>query len=289
MGIIIGLVVVLGMVFGGYALSGGSFHVILHALPLEGMMIGGASLGAFVVSNKKVIGMSTLKSFGTAFKGAYWKKQDYLDLLCLMFSITKLMKTKGMMVLEAHIEKPEESNLFTKYPKILHDHFAIDLICDTIRMMTMGMDNPYHHEDIIDKKLEQYHHEHAAPAHALQTVADGLPAIGIVAAVLGVIKTMSSITEPAEILGKMIGGALVGTFLGVFLGYCFIGPIASKLGQIYDGDQKFYLVIKEILIAHLRGNAPIVSVEIGRGNIAGYIQPSFAEMEEATNQVKIES
>lgn len=289
MGIIVGLLVVLFMVFGGYVLAGGSFTIIIKALPFELMMIGGAAIGAFVVSNKKTTGMGTLKAFGTAFKGTAWKKQDYLDLLCLMFLLTKTIKTNGMIALEAHIENPKESNIFNKYPKLLHDHFATDLICDTLRMMTMGFENPQQIEDAVEKKIEKYHHEHAAPAHALQSVADALPAIGIVAAVLGVIKTMASINEPPEILGKMIGGALVGTFLGVFLAYCIVGPISSKLMHIYDEDQQMYFIIRDILIAHLNGQPPIVAIEIGRGGIPGHLQPTFLEVEALLSEIKLES
>jgi len=289
MGIIVGLLIVMVMVFGGYVLAGGKFSIILKALPFEMMMIGGAATGAFIVANKKTTGFATLKAFGTAFKGTTWKKQDYLDLLCLMFTLTKMMKTSGMISVEAHIENPKESNVFNKYPKLLHDHFALDLICDTLRMFTMGFENPQQIEDAVEKKIEKYHHEHAGPAHALQSVADALPAIGIVAAVLGVIKTMASISEPPEVLGKMIGGALVGTFLGVFLAYCIVGPISSKLTHIYDEDQKIYFIIRDILIAHLNGQPPIVSVEIGRGGIPGHLQPTFAEVEALTSEIKLQS
>jgi chemotaxis protein MotA len=168
------------------------------------------------------------------------------------------------------------------------DHFAIDLICDTLRTMTMGMDNAYAIEDMIEKKLEKHHHEDAAAPHALQNMAEGLPAIGIVAAVLGVIKTMASITEPPEILGQMIGGALVGTFLGVFLSYCLVGPLGNKAMQSIDQDQQFYFIIRDVLVAHLKGLAPQLSMEIGRGNVPSVYQPTFAELETASSEVKAE-
>ena len=152
----------------------------------------------------------------------------------------------------------------------------------------MGMDSAHQVEDIIEKKLEKFHHEHTAPSGSLQTMADGLPAIGIVAAVLGVIKTMGSTNEPPEILGRMIGGALTGTFLGVFLSYCIVGPLATKLGQCYEEEQQFYFIIRDIIVAHLNGNAPQIAIEIGRGNIPGHLQPSFLEVEEATSQLKVE-
>jgi chemotaxis protein MotA len=280
---IVGIVVIFGMVFGGYVLAGGKFGVIIKSLPFEMMMIGGAATGAFLIGNGMPMVKQTGAACGKAFKGPKWSHQDFRDLLCLMFAITKTMKMKGLMALEAHIEKPAESPIFSRYPKILHDHFAIDFICDTLRMMSMDLTDPHQVEDAMEKQLEKHHHEALAPAEALQGVADALPALGIVAAVLGVIKTMASISEPPEILGKMIGGALVGTFLGVFLAYGFVGPMASRVKQIVGDDHQFYLIIRDVLVAHLHGNAAQISVEIGRGNVPSTVQPSFGELEDALN------
>jgi chemotaxis protein MotA len=277
---IIGIVVVFAMVFGSYIISGGKFAIITHAAPHEFMAIGGAALGAFLIANKGSVAKAAIKDVGKSFKGPKWKAQDYKDLLALLFSILKLVRTKGMVALEQHIENPEQSAIFQQYPKILHDHFAVDFICDTLRMITMNFEDPHQLEDMMEKQLEKHHHELVAPAHAIQTMADGIPALGIVAAVLGVIKTMGSISEPVEVLGALIGGALVGTFLGVFLAYGLVGPIASKLNQTYDQDHMFYLIIKSVLVSHLQGNAPQVSVEIGRGNIPTLYQPKFSEMEQ---------
>lgn len=282
---IIGIVVIFAMVFGGYLASGGSLKVIIKALPFELMMIGGAALGAFLVSNNGTVAKGTLKGVVQVFKGNKWKKQDYIDLLCLLFELLKLIKTKGMMAVEPHIEDAHNSDIFSKYPKIQHDHFACDFIADTLRMVTMNMDNPYQVEDAMQKQLDKHHHEVHAVTAAIQSVADALPALGIVAAVLGVIKTMSAITEPPEILGKMIGGALVGTFLGVFLAYGFVGPFSAKLGQVTEEDGQFYMIIRDILVAHLHNNPPQISVEIGRGNIPTHMQPSFAEMEDAQGNI----
>jgi chemotaxis protein MotA len=286
---IAGIILVLVCVFGIYIESGGKIEIIMHALPHELGMIGGASIGAYLVGNKGTIAKKTPKEFMKAFKGPKWKKQDYKDLLCLMFTLCKLMKSKGLIAVEQHIEKPEESTIFSQYPRIVHDHFSVDLICDTLRTLTMGVENPLQIEELIDKQLEKHHHEALAPGHAMQNMADGLPAIGIVAAVLGVIKTMASISEPPEILGKMIGGALVGTFLGVFLSYCLVGPLAAKNQAAHNEEQQFYFIIRDILVAHLKGMAPQVSVETGRGQIPSYYQPTFAEMEEATSAVKLEN
>ncbi|MAI89802.1 flagellar motor stator protein MotA [Ponticaulis sp.] len=280
---IIGILVVFGMVFGGFALAGGHFDVIIKAAPFEMMMIGGSAVGALLIGNSFKTVLGVLGGFGKAMAGPKWKPKDYTDLLSVLFVLTKTMKTKGVVAIEAHIENPKESRIFQEYPKILKDHFAIDLICDTLRMMTMNMEDPHQVEDAIEKQIEKHHHEAHAPAHALQGMADALPALGIVAAVLGIIKTMGAINQPPEYLGKLIGSALVGTFLGVFLAYGLVGPFAARMGEVIDEEGKFYQIIKDVLVAHLHGNAAQISVEIGRGNIPSPAQPSFAQLEEALN------
>ncbi|MBW8734117.1 MAG: flagellar motor stator protein MotA [Asticcacaulis sp.] len=282
---IIGIVLLFGLVFGSYLMSGGNMAPIIEAAPHELMCIGGAALAQTLIGNS----LTTLKGMGgglgKVFSGPKWKASDYRDLLALLFLLTKTMKSKGVIALESHIEKPHDSTIFNRFPKITKDHFAVDFICDTLRMMTMNLEDPHQVEDAMEKQLEKHHHEAHAPAHALQNMADALPALGIVAAVLGVIKTMGSITEPPEILGAMIGGALVGTFLGVFLAYGMVGPFASRLGGIVDEDGTFYKIIQAVLVAHLHGNAAQISVEIGRGNIPSDSQPSFLQMEEALNNI----
>ena len=280
---IIGIVLLFALVFGSYIISGGNMGVIMHALPHEMMAIGGAGVAAFLISNSVPVIKASLGGFGKVFAGPKWKAADYRDLLSLLFLLTKTMKSKGVIALESHIENPKESTIFSRFPKIMKDHFAIDFICDTLRMMTMNLEDPHQVEDAMEKQLEKHHHEALAPAGALQNLADALPALGIVAAVLGVIKTMGSITEPPEVLGGMIGGALVGTFLGVFLAYGMIGPFATRLKDIVEQDGAYYKIIQSVLVAHLHGNAAQISVEIGRGDIPSTAQPSFAEMEEALN------
>ncbi len=280
---IVGIVFVIVMVFGGYLLHGGSMGVIFTALPTELMTIFGGAIGAMIVGNSADTLKATFKGLKQVFAGPHWKEQDFKDMLCLLFTITKMIKSKGILVIESHIEKPEESTIFQKYPRILHDHFAVDFICDTLRMLSMNLDDPHQVFDAMESQLEKHHHEKLLPQQALQTMADGLPAIGIVAAVLGVIKTMSSVTEPPEVLGGMIASALVGTFLGVFLAYTLVGPFAVRLNQILGEEHQFYLIIRDVLVAHLNGNAPQVSVEIGRGNVPTKVQPSFFELEEALN------
>lgn len=280
---IVGLAIVFITVFGSFLLSGGDLAPVIEAAPLELVCIVGSGIGAMVIANSIDILKAVGAGFGKVASGPKWKKQDYTDLLLLLFSLTKLMKSKGVVALEAHIENPHNSTIFSRYPKINKDHHATDFICDTLRMMTMNLDDPHQVENAMEKQLEKHHHEaHGAP-HAIQNLADGLPALGIVAAVLGIIKTMGAITEPPAILGSMIGHALVGTFLGVFLAYGLVAPIAARLGQILDEEHQFYKIIQEVLVAHLHGNAAQVSVEIGRGSVPSFMQPSFAKLEEAIN------
>ncbi|MEZ5937193.1 MAG: flagellar motor stator protein MotA [Hyphomonadaceae bacterium] len=284
---IIGIVVVFAMVFGGFILAGGHLDVIIKAMPFELMMIGGAAIGSFLIGNSFKTVLAALGGFGKIMAGPKWKTKDYTDLLSLMFALTKTMKTKGVVAIEQHIENPKDSTIFQQYPKILKDHFATDLICDTLRMMTMNLEDPHQVEEMVEKQIEKHHHEAHAASHAIQNMADALPALGIVAAVLGIIKTMGAISQPPEYLGKLIGSALVGTFLGVFIAYGFVGPFAARMAQVIDEESAFYKIIKDILVAHLHGNAAQVSVEIGRGQIPSANQPSFAELEEALNAVTV--
>src|SRR5437868_678783 len=286
---IIGLVLLFGLVFGSFIISGGNVGVILHALPHEMMAIGGAAIAAFLISNSMTVIKGVGGGFGKIFAGPKWKAADYRDLLSLLFLLTKTMKSKGVIALESHIENPKESTIFSRFPKILKDHFAVDFICDTLRMMTMNLEDPHQVEDAMEAQLEKHHHESLAPSHALQSLADALPALGIVAAVLGVIKTMGAITEPPEVLGEMIGSALVGTFMGVFLAYGMVGPMATRMREVIDEEAAFYRIIQAVLVAHLHGNAAQISVEIGRGDIPSADQPSFLEMEEALSTMPAEA
>jgi chemotaxis protein MotA len=286
---IIGIVLLFGLVFGSFIMSGGKMDVIIEAAPHELMCILGAGIASFLISNSMTVIKATGGGFGKIFKGPKWKTSDYRDLLSLLFLLTKTMKSKGVIALESHIEKPNDSSIFQRYPKITKDHFAVDFICDTLRMMTMNLEDPHQVEDAMEKQLEKHHHEGLAPAHALQSLADALPALGIVAAVLGVIKTMGSITEPPAVLGAMIGGALVGTFLGVFLAYGLVAPFATRLTAVVDEEGAFYKIIQSVLVAHLHGNAAQISVEIGRGSVPSPSQPSFLELEEALQQIPNET
>ncbi|OIP84224.1 MAG: flagellar motor stator protein MotA [Rhodobacterales bacterium CG2_30_65_12] len=281
----VGIAMIFVMVFGGYIAAGGKMAIILKSLPFEFTMIGGAAAGAFVISNDVAAIKHTLKDIGRVFKGPKWKPEDYKDLLCLLFELIRQAR-QNAVALEEHIETPSESAIFSKYPRILADHEAIDLICDTLRSASMNYDDPHQVEEVLEKRMEANLHHAEHSSHALQGVADGLPALGIVAAVLGVIKTMGSIDQPPEILGKLIGGALVGTFLGVFLAYGLVGPFAAKLTTVVEEDSHFYQLIREVLVANLHNHSTNICIEVGRQNTPSHFRPSFSELEEALKEVK---
>ncbi|THD73806.1 flagellar motor stator protein MotA [Thalassobius vesicularis] len=282
---LLGIVVIFAMVFGGYIAAGGKLGIILKSLPFEMMMIGGAAVGAFFISNDLSAIKHTLKDIGKVFKGVKWKPEDYKDLLCLLFELIRVARTNPV-ALDEHIENPKESAIFSKYPKILSDGEAVNLICDTLRSAAMNYDDPHQVEEVMEKRMEANLHHALHSSHALQTVADGLPALGIVAAVLGVIKTMGSIDQPPEILGKMIGGALVGTFLGVFLAYGLVAPFASKVKAVVEEDGQFYQLIREVLVANLYKHPTNICIEVGRQNTPSHCRPSFSDLEEALKVVK---
>lgn len=281
----IGIVVLFAMVFGGYLAAGGKMGIIIKALPFEFMMIGGAAVGAFMISNDGGTIKHTMKDVGKVFKGAKWKNEDYRDLLCLLFELIRLAR-QNPVAIEEHIESPKESTIFGKYEKIVGDKYALELICDTMRSISMNYDDPHQVEEVLDKRLEGMAHHAQHSSHALQSTADALPALGIVAAVLGVIKTMASIDQPPEVLGKLIGGALVGTFLGVFLAYGLVGPFATKVKAVAEEDMHFYHLIREVLVANLHNHATNICIEVGRQNTPGHFRPSFEDLEEALKSVK---
>ena len=285
---IIGIITIFVMVFGGYLAAGGKMGIILKSLPFEMTMIGGAAVGAFLISNDSAGVKHTIKDIGKVFKGAKWKHEDYRNLLCLLFELIRLAR-QNPVAIEEHIEAPDESGIFSKYPKILSDKEAIALICDTMRSASMNYDDPHQVEEVLEKRIEANAHHAMHSSHALQTVADGLPALGIVAAVLGVIKTMASIDQPPEILGKLIGGALVGTFLGVFLAYGLVGPFAAKVKDVTEDEQHFYQLIREVLVANLHNHATNICIEVGRQNTPSHCRPSYSDLEEALKSIKQEA
>jgi len=280
---IIGVVVVFGSVLGGYLPHG---NPLVLWQPLEYLIIVGAAVGAFVISNPKPVLAGTVKQIGRIFKGPPHDKDSYVELLTLLYSIFKMIRSKGLLALETHIENPEDSELFANYPKFLNNTSALTFLCDYLRLLTMGTDDPHVVEDLMDEEIETHHNEATKVASALTTMGDGMPAFGIVAAVLGVIVTMGAITEPPEVLGGLVGAALVGTFLGILLSYGFVGPIGKNLEQYADADIKYYECIKATLIAHLKGCAPAVSVEFGRKTLFSHERPTFAEVEEAVESAQ---
>jgi chemotaxis protein MotA len=282
-----GLVFVLICVFGSYLTSGGAIEPLVEALPFELWTIGGAAIGTFLMANSMHDVKHALGGFGKCLKGAAFKKADYVDLLSLLYFLVRLASTKGNMAVEPHIEKPNDSAAFKKFPKILGNHHASTIICDYLRMVGMNADDPNQIEDVMGRELKKTLLEELHSAHAIQTMADALPALGIVAAVLGVIKTMSHIAEPPAVLGAMIGGALTGTFLGVLLAYGVAGPIASRLTAVINEEAKFYEVIRAVLVTHLHGNAPQVSVESGRKMVPNEHMPTFQELEVAVQSVQV--
>ncbi|MCF3972682.1 flagellar motor stator protein MotA [Paracoccus salsus] len=281
----VGMFVTVAMVFGGYTLAGGKMGVITHALPFEMMMIMGAAIGSYLLSNDSHVLKATPGGLKRAFKVPHWTAQDHQDVLCLMFQLLKVSR-ENPVALEQHIENPTESAIFTAYPRLLADHNVVSLIADTLRSASLNYDDPYQVEEMLSRRIAILREEEMHVPHALQTVADALPALGIVAAVLGVIKTMSSIDQPPEVLGKMIGGALVGTFLGVFLAYGFVAPLAHRLGSVIKHDLGFYDVIKSVLVAGLHQHATNLCVEVGRQSVPEHVRPSFDMLETALRDLK---
>ena len=285
--IIGGLGFLLACVFGSYLMSGGSFEPLIEAMPFELLTIGGAAIGTFIMSNSMHDVKHTIGAFKKVLKGSAFHKADYVELLSLLYYFTRLASTKGAMALEAHIEKPAESPAFQKFPKIIANHHASTIICDYLRMVGMNADDPHQVDDVMGRELKKTLHEELHPSHAIQAMADALPALGIVAAVLGVIKTMSHINEPPAVLGAMIGGALVGTFLGVLMAYGMAGPVAARMKSVVEEESKYLEVIRAVLVTHLHGNAPQVSVETGRKMAPNEHMPSFAELETAVQAVQM--
>ena len=276
----IGLVVLIAMVFGGFAITGGALGPVLHALPHEMLIIGGAAAGALIIGNSA----AELKAMGgglvKVFKGPRYKKQDYLDVIFLVSKLMKMLRTDGPIALEPHVEDPKSSALFAEYPRLLADHTLVNLIADTLRLVVVSSGTLDVHavEEVMDNAIKTHHHEVEGPHTTLQSLADALPALGIVAAVLGVVKTMGSIDKPPSVLGGMIGSALVGTFLGVLLAYGMVAPLASRLKQVIDADAAIYHVVKQIIIASLHGHPQPLVIEAARSGIKHTNQPGFAEV-----------
>jgi chemotaxis protein MotA len=276
----VGVLVVLVMVFGGFTITGGALGPVLKAIPHEMMIIGGAALGAIIAGNS----VKDLKGLGGGiakiFKGPKYKKSDFLDTIFLVSRLMKMLRTDGPVAVEPHIEDPQASPIFAEYPKLLKDSTLVHLITDTLRLVVVssGTLDPHAVEEVMDNSLKTHHHDSIRPANTLQNLADALPALGIVAAVLGVVKTMGSIDQPPMILGAMIGSALVGTFLGVLLAYGIVGPFANRARQVIEGDAAIYHVVKQIIVASLHGHPLPLVIEAARSSISHTNQPAFADV-----------
>lgn len=276
----IGIVILLVMVFGGFALTGGALGPVLSAVPHEMMIIGGAAVGALVAGNS----LHELKALGgglaKVFKGPRYTREDHLDAIALTAKLMRLLKTEGPVALEPHVEDPQNSAVFAEYPRILADPALLHLIADplTLLVVASGTVEPHAVEEVVDNAIRGHLHELDEPAHALQSLADALPALGIVAAVLGVVKTMGSIDQPPEVLGGMIGAALVGTFLGVLLAYGIVGPLAGRLKQINAQDQQIFQSVKQVLIASLNGYPHALVVEGARSGLPHAVRPPLTEL-----------
>lgn len=276
----IGLVVLLGLVFGGFAFTGGNLGPVMHALPHEMLIIGGAAIGALIIGNSGADLKALGAGFGKVFKGPKYKKQDYLDCIFLVSKLMKMLRTDGPVAVEPHIEDPKSSAIFGEFPKLLTDPTLIHMICDTLRLVVVssGTLDPHAVEDVMDNGIKAHHHHAIKPAEDMQGLADALPALGIVAAVLGVVKTMGSIDKPPSVLGGMIGSALVGTFLGVLLAYGIVGPFSARCKAVIEEDGAMYHVVKQIIIASLHGHPIPLVIEAARSGIAHHNQPSFADV-----------
>lgn len=280
----IGYLIVVVSVFGGFALAGGHLGSLFQ--PVELLMIAGAALGAFFVGNSGKAIKATLKALPGVFQGARYTKAVYMELMTLLYEVLGKIRKEGLMSIEADVDDPAKSPLFTKYPKILADHHAIEFITDYLRLMVGGNLNPLEIENLMDGEIETHHQEGEIPVHVISKMGDALPAFGIVAAVMGVVHTMASVGIPPAELGKLIAAALVGTFLGILLAYGFIGPLASRLEQRLHESGKLLECIKVTLLANLNGYAPALAVEFGRKVLFSTERPSFIELEKHVKQSK---
>ncbi|GGY13084.1 flagellar motor stator protein MotA [Paludibacterium paludis] len=280
----IGYLIILASVLGGFVMAGGHIAALLQ--PLEVLMIGGAAGGAFVVANGGPAMKATLKTLPTVFKGSPYNKAFYMELFTLLFEILSKVRKEGLMAIEADVDNPEASPVFSKYPAVLHDHHVVEFICDYLRLMVGGNLNPFEIENLMDVEIETHHHEGEVPVSAVKALADGMPAFGIVAAVMGVVHTMESVGLPPAELGILIAHALVGTFLGILLAYGFVGPLGTILEQRLGDSTRVYQTIKVTILASLNGYAPQVAVEFGRKVLTSYDRPSFKELEEHVKQAK---
>ena len=280
MGIIIGLVVTLGCVLGGFMAMGGHIEVLVQ--PWEVVIICGAALGTFLVANPMKIVKDTGKGCMEAFKQAVPKEKDYLAVLGVLHSLMRELRTKSRSEVEAHIDNPQESSVFQAFPTVLKNKDLTNFICDYCRIIIIGNARPHEIEALMDEEIQTIRGDKLKAYHALTAMGDGFPAIGIVAAVLGVVKAMGALDQSPEILGGLIGAALVGTFLGIFMSYCVVGPIATKIKVVREKQNRLYVIVKQTLLAYMNGALPQVAIEFGRKTISAYERPSIDAVEQST-------
>ena len=277
--VIIGWAVSMACIFGVFIAHGGNIGVILHALPFEMITIFGAAIGAFLANNQMKVVKATAAGLGLCFKGSKYSKARYMELLALMYDILQKARKEGLMSIEKDVEDPHSSPLFQKYPVVGNDHHVTEFITDYLRMMVSGNLNAHEIESLMDSEIETHHQEEHAAVAALQRLAGGLPAFGIVAAVLGVVNTMGSVGQPPAVLGGMIGSALVGTFLGILLAYGVVEPLGGLVEQKTEDAAKELQCIKSTLLASMQGYNPATAIEFGRKVLFSSVRPSFTELE----------
>ncbi len=282
--VIVGCLIVIGSVFGGFVLAGG--HLVALYQPVELLMIGGAAVGAFVLGNTSKALKATFKALPTIMQRPKYTKVLYMDLMALLYDLLAKVRKDGLMSIESDIEIPTESPVFSHYPNILADHEAIDFMTDYLRLMVGGNLNAFEIENLMDNEIETHHQEGQMPVHCIAKLGDSMPAFGIVAAVMGVIHTMASVGLPPSELGILVAQALVGTFLGILLGYGFVGPCAAVLEQKLEESTKMLQCIRMTLLANINGYAPALAVEFGRKALYSTERPSFIELEERVRQAK---
>ncbi len=282
----VGIIIVFVMVFGGFILAGGHMSIFLKAAPLEMMIIAGAALGGYIIANPTKVIKAGFKLGVKAMTAKGPQKKDYLDLLQMMFQLFQTFRKEGPQGVEKHIENPDQSDIFKAYPSVTKNHHAVHFICDTMKM-TLSTDlSPYDVDDLMDGDIKAIHAEEHMAQHAVQAVADGFPGLGIVAAVLGIIKTMGHLTEGVEKIGSLVAGALVGTMLGVFGAYGFVGPTATKMAADIEAEGRFLQCIKAAMVALQRGAPPLVCIEYARRTISPEERPTFEELDKATKEIK---
>lgn len=282
---LIGLLVVIGSVAGGFAWGGGHFGTLFQ--PSEFLIIGGAAFGAFLIATPPATVFATLKTLPKIFMPPKYNKKSFTETLAMLFVFFKYAKTRGNMILEQHVDNPANSEIFKQFPTIMKNAEAMDFLCGHLRLLTFGSPEPHEIEAVIDMEIETIEHEKMEMSAALNRVADGCPGLGIVAAVLGVIHTMSAINEPPEVLGHLIAAALVGTFFGVLLAYGFVAPLSNAVANVTVPELEYLKVIRAGLMGHIQGYAPQISVEFARKALPHDIRPTFAEVDKMCQELKL--